>query len=67
MFRKRSMKHLYDVLDGISIGNIQLSQIVEIMAYCVIHGLVDKKSNFECRLYEDLLEQLTNMKVDFQT
>ena len=47
--------------------NIPLSQIVEIMTYCVIHGVVDKKSNFECRLYEDLLEQLTNMKVGFQT
>ena len=67
MFRKRSMKHLYDVLHGISKENIKLSQIVEIMAYCVINGEVDKKSNFECRLYEDLLEQLTNMKVGFQT
>lgn len=67
MFRKRSMKHLYDVLHGISKESIKLSQIVEIMAYCVIHGEVDKKSNFECRLYEDLLEQLTNIKVGFQT
>ena len=63
MFRKRSMKIIYDVLHGITPENIQLSEAVEIMAYCVINGKVDQKFQFECRLYEDLLEQFMNMKV----
>jgi len=65
MFRKRSMKIIYDVLHGISIENIQLSEAVEIMTYCVVNGEVDQKFKFECRLYEDLLEQFMNMKVCF--
>ena len=65
MFRKRSMKIIYDVRHGISKESIQLSEAVEIMAHCVINGEVDQKSKFECCLYEDLLEQFMNMKVCF--
>ena len=67
MFRKRSMKIIYDVRHGISKESIQLSEAVEIMAHCVINGEVDQKSKFECCLYEDLLEQFMNMKVCFHT
>ena len=66
MFRKRSMKNFYDALHGITKANIQLSDVVEIMAHCVINGEVDKDSKFESRLYDNLLEQLTNMKVSFR-
>ena len=59
------MKIIYDVLHGISKESIQLSEAIEMITHCVINGEVDQKSKFECRLYEDLLEQFMNMKVCF--
>ena len=65
MFRKSSITKIYDALHGISTENIELSEVIEIMVYCVVDGKIDQKSEFECRLYEYLLEQLMNTKVDF--
>ena len=65
-FRKCSIKKVYDSLHGISTDYVELSEAVEIMAYCLIDGKVDQKSLFETRLYNDLLDQLKNTKECFQ-
>ena len=62
MFRKSSITKIYDALHGISTENIELSEVIEIMAYCVVDGKVDQKFEFECHLYEYLLEKLMNTK-----
>ena len=61
-FRLCSIKKVYDSLHGISRDYVELSEIVEIMAYCLIDGKIEQKSVFETRLYDDLLEQLRNDK-----
>merc|ERR1712131_131913 len=61
-FRQCSIKKVYDSLHGISRDYVELAEIVEIMAYCLIDGKVEQKSVFETRLYNDLLEQLKNDK-----
>ena len=61
-FRHCSIKKVYDSLHGISRQYVELSEIVEIMVYCLMDGKIDQKSVFEIRLYNDLLEQLKNDK-----
>ena len=61
-FRHCSIKKVYDSLHGISKDYVELSEVVEIMAYCLMDGKVEQKSVFETRLYNDLLEQLKNDK-----
>ena len=65
-FRQCSIKKVYDSLHGISRDYVELAEIVEIMAYCLIDGKVEQKSVFETRLYNDLLEQLKNDKERFR-
>ena len=64
-FRKSSIRKVYDSLHGISNQNISLSNGVEIMAYCLVDGKVEQDSAFETNLYNDLLQQLKNMKAGF--
>ena len=64
-FRKCSIKKVYDSLHGISTDYVELSEAVEIMAYCLIDGKVDQRSVFETKLYYSLLGQLKNMKDSF--
>ena len=54
---------VYDSLHGISTDVVELSEAVEILAYCLMDGKVDQKSSFESCLYNDLLEQLKNNEV----
>ena len=61
-FRQCSIKKVYDSLHGIPRNYVELSEIIEIMAYCLMDGKIDQKSVFETRLYNDLLEQLKNDK-----
>ena len=61
-FRHCSIKKVYDSLHGIPRDYVELSEIVEIMAYCLMDGKIEQKSVFETRLYEDSLEQLKNDK-----
>ena len=61
-FRKDSIRKFYDSLHGISSENIPLTNAVEIMAYCLIDGKVEQESVFETNLYNELLEQLKQMK-----
>ena len=63
-FRKRSIRKVYDSLHGISTDVVELSEAVEILAYCLMDGKVDQKSSFETCLYNDLLEQLKNNEVE---
>ena len=63
-FRKTSIKKVYDSLYGISTDGVELSEAVEILSYCLIDGKVDQKSLFETYLYNDLLQQLKNDKVN---
>ena len=63
-FRKCSVKIVYDSLYGISTDCVDLSQAVEILAYCLMDGKVDQKSLFETYLYNDLLQQLKTDKVN---
>ena len=49
-------------MHGISRDYVKLSEVVEIMAYCLADGKIDQKSAFETRLYNDLLDQLKNDK-----
>ena len=62
-FRKSSIIKVYDSLHGISADVVELSEAVEILAYCLMDGKVDQKSSFETCLYNDLLEQLKNNEV----
>ena len=62
-FRKSSIIKVYDSLHGISTDVVELSEAVEILAYCLMDGKVDQKSSFETCLYNDLLEQLKNNEV----
>ena len=62
-FRKCSIKKVYDSLYGISTDGVDLSEAVEIMAYCLMDGKVDQKSLFETYLYNDLLQQFKKDKV----
>ena len=64
-FRKMSIRKVFDSLHGISDESIPLSNTVEIMAYCLIDGKVDQDSEFETDLYEELVEQLRDMKAGF--
>ena len=45
-------------MHGISTENVQISEAVEIMAYCLMDGKVEQKSTFESQLYEELLKQM---------
>ena len=63
-FRKCSITKVYDSLHGISTDRVELSEAVEILAYCLMDGKVEQKSLFETYLYDDLLEQLKNDKVN---
>ena len=63
-FRKCSITKVYDSLHGISTDRVELSEAVEILAYCLMDGKVDQKSLFETYLYNDLLEQLKKEKVN---
>ena len=63
MFRKCSITKVYDSLHGISTDGVELSEAVEILAYCLLDGKVDQKSQFETCLYNDLLEQIKKDKV----
>ena len=56
---------MYDSLHGISRDYVELTEIVEIMAYCLIDGKIEQESVFETRLYNNLLEQLKNDKERF--
>ena len=58
MFRKCSIQKVYDSMHGISTENVQISEAVEIMVYCLMDGKVDQKSTFECQLYEQLHDQM---------
>ena len=58
MFRKCSIQKVYDSMHGISTENVQISEAVEIMAYCLMDGKVEQKSTFESQLYEELLKQM---------
>ena len=62
-FRKSSIIKVYDSLHGISTDVVELSEAVEILAYCMMDGKVDQKSSFETCLYNDLVEQLKNNEV----
>ena len=64
-FRKCSIRKVYDSLHGMSKDYVEFSEIIEIMAYCLMDGKIDQKSEFETRLYNDLLEQLKNDKERF--
>ena len=61
-FRKTSIRKVYDSLHGISDESIPLSNAVEIMAYCLVDGKVEQESPFEMNLYNELVEQLKEMK-----
>ena len=61
-FRKSSIRKVYDSLHGISNAKTPLSNSVEIMAYCLVDGKVEQESSFETKLYNDLVEQLRDMK-----
>ena len=61
-FRQCSIKKVYDSMHGISSNYVELDEVVEIMAYCLVDGKVEQKSMFETRLYNDLLKQLKNDK-----
>ena len=61
-FRKTSIRKVYDSLHGISDEAIPLSNAVEIMAYCLVDGKVEQESPFEMNLYNELVEQLKEMK-----
>ena len=63
-FRQCSVKKVYDSHHGISTDGVELSEAVEILAYCLMDGKVDQKSLFETYLYNDLLGQLKNDKVN---
>ena len=58
MFRKCSIQKVYDSMHGISTKNVQISEAVEIMAYCLMDGKVKQKSTFESQLYDELLKQM---------
>ena len=55
---------MYDSLHGISTDRVELSEAVEILAYCLMDGKVEQKSLFETYLYNDLLGQLKNDEVN---
>lgn len=62
-FRRAPIRIVYDSLHGISTDVVELSEAVEILAYCMMDGKVDQKSSFETCLYNDLVEQLKNNEV----
>ena len=64
-FRESSIRKVYDSLHGISSESIALANAVEIMAYCLVDGKVEQQSAFETNLYNELVEQLREMKVGF--
>ena len=64
MFRKCSIQKVYDSMHGISTENVQISEAVEIMVYCLMDGKVDQKSTFESQLYEQLHDQMVDASVD---
>ena len=61
-FRQCSIKKVFDSMHGMSKDHVELSEVVEIMAYCLADGKIDQKPAFETRLYNDLLDQLKNDK-----
>ena len=63
-FRESSIRKVYDSLHGIS-AKVPLSNAVEIMAYCLLDGKVEQKSEFETDLYNELVEQLKDLKAGF--
>ena len=60
-----SIRKVFDSLHGITDNSIPLSNAVEIMAYCLVDGKVDQDSEFETELYNELVEQLREMKAGF--
>ena len=51
-------------MHGISTENVQISEAVEIMVYCLMDGKVDQKSTFESQLYEQLHDQMVDASID---
>ena len=51
-------------MHGISTENVQISEAVEIMVYCLMDGKVDQKSTFESQLYEQLNDQMMDAFLD---
>ena len=63
-FRKSSIRKVYDSLHGISNERVDLTEAIEIMAYCLDDGKIELDSEFETELYTGLLEQFDKMKND---
>ena len=61
-FRKSSIRKVYDSLHGISNERVDLTEAIEIMAYCLDDGKIELDSEFETELYTGLLEQFDKMK-----
>ena len=52
-----------------SLSTVNLSEALEILAYCLFDGKIDQKSEFEIGLYDELLNdfQLERFKFGFFT
>ena len=57
-FSSRVVKLFFDQLHQVTTNEVSLLDALELMVFCNHEGQIDQKSDFETRLYEDLLHQI---------
>ena len=57
-FSYKVVKLFFDQLRLVTTNEISLPDALDLMVFCNHEGQMDKKSEFETRLYEDLLQQI---------
>ena len=49
-----------DQLHGVRVNSISLTDALELMVFCNHLGQIDRKSDFETRLYDELCKSITD-------
>ena len=65
-FSYNVVRIFFDQLHGVKVNSISLIDALELMVFCNHLGQIDRKSDFETRLYDELCKNITDMINDPQ-
>ena len=57
-FSYKIVRLFFDQLHHVTTNEVSLPEALELMVFCNHEGQIDQKSDFETRLYQDLLRQI---------
>ena len=60
-FSYNVVRIFFDQLHGVKVNSISLTDALELMVFCNHLGQIDRKSDFETRLYDELCNNITDM------